>query len=325
MSRYRHWNSQPLESWSDKYAAGKTIYLDGQRTHYLEAGQGDPVILIHGFLYDSSTWHRNIDYLAQQAHVFAIDLWGFGYSTRDNLDFSFALFEKQILLFMDALGIRQASLVGHSMGGGTSIALAVHHPERVDKLILVDTVGMPDKLPPLGRITHLPVIGELMYGLPGKFTRRLALRMNWFYDPAFVTPQYVDKVTHFHKIKGSTRVMLKILRKQFFHTLHDEIRTLGTLELPVMVVWGREDQSIPFARAEESRMSGTVRTMKVRRNSTRSRAHSWLHRLLTRQHVVEYGSGNLYNKREHFKGADTADSRLTQHIPETLPQSGPSG
>ena len=91
------WNSQPLEDWTNKYATGKVIELDGLPTHYVEKGSGEPVILIHGFFFDSYMWNKNIDILAKRFKVYAIDLWGFGYSTREPLDYGYPLYTQQLL------------------------------------------------------------------------------------------------------------------------------------------------------------------------------------------------------------------------------------
>ena len=251
MRQFIPWNSQPLNEWAEKYAEGRFIDLDGHSTHYIEMGTGEPVILIHGFLYDTFTWHNNMNALAKHFKLFAIALWGFGYSTREPLDYGYPLYAEQLLMFMDALNIEKASLVGHSMGGGTAIYFAVHHPDRVDKLVLVDAAGMPNPLPLLGRLTNLPLVGELMYGMRGNFMRRMALKTNWIHDESFITDSYFENATRFHKVKGSTKVMLTILRKQFFHTLPDKVRALGELNIPTLIVWGRHDTAIPLARGHE--------------------------------------------------------------------------
>ncbi|GAH93034.1 unnamed protein product, partial [marine sediment metagenome] len=80
------WNSQPVDKWRRKYAPGKFIDLGGHITHYIEKGDGHPVILLHGWFHDLQMWSRNIDALAKSFKVYAIDLWGFGYSTREILD-----------------------------------------------------------------------------------------------------------------------------------------------------------------------------------------------------------------------------------------------
>lgn len=251
MAKFIPWSSQPLDKWAAKHAAGKFIDLDGHSTHYIERGEGEPIVLIHGFFYDSYTWHNNLDALASRFRVYVPDLWGFGYSTREPLDYGYPLYANQILKFMDALDIEKASLVGHSMGGGTSIFFAVRHRERVKRLILVDSAGMPNPLPPMGRIANLPRVGELLYGLNNDLLRRMTLSSTWIYDKKYITDDYFEHVTRFHKIKGTTEIMLKVLRKQFFHTLADDIRKLGEMDVPILIAWGRQDKAIPFQRGEE--------------------------------------------------------------------------
>ncbi|MEE8372329.1 MAG: alpha/beta fold hydrolase, partial [Dehalococcoidia bacterium] len=162
MAGFVPWNSQPLDEWSDKHATGKFIDLGGNSTHYVEKGEGEPVILVHGFFYDSYMWNKNIDALAKRFKVYALDLWGFGYSSRDPMDYSYPLYADQLLGFMDALNIQKASLVGQSMGGGTCILFAVRHRDRVNKMILVDPAGMPNPLPLLGKMANLPKVGEFL-------------------------------------------------------------------------------------------------------------------------------------------------------------------
>lgn len=74
MSEFILWNSQPLEGWASKYAPGKFVDLGGRKTHYIEKGKGKPVILLHGFFYDSYLWAANLDVLAENFKIYALDL-----------------------------------------------------------------------------------------------------------------------------------------------------------------------------------------------------------------------------------------------------------
>jgi len=230
---------------------GKFIKLDGYSTHYIEKGEGEPVILIHGFLYDSYMWNKNIDVLADRFKVYAVDLWGFGYSTRDPLDYGYPLYANQLLKFMDALNIQKASLIGQSMGGGTSIFFSVNHRDRVNKLILVDPAGMPNPLPLLGKITNLPKVGEFLLGLKSDFYRKMVLSTTFIHDKGVITESYFENVTRFQKIKGTTEILLKILRKRFFHSLPDEIHRLGEMDVPILIIFGRQDKAVPLERGKE--------------------------------------------------------------------------
>ena len=250
MSDFIPWNSQPLEEWSNKYAKGAFIDLAGRKTHYLEKGAGPALILIHGFNYDSYTWVKNIDALAAEFKVYALDLWGLGYSTRDPLDYSYALYVEQLELFMDALNIDKASLAGHSMGGGTAIVFALNNRSRVEKLILVDNTGYPQSLPLRGKIFQLPYFAEFLLGLNTDAIRRKNIADYWIYNKVLITSQYFQEATRFQKIKGTTEILLKILRKNFFFTLEDEIRQLGQMDIPTLIVHGRMDTTVHLETAK---------------------------------------------------------------------------
>ena len=251
MTQFVPWNSQPLNKWAEAYAEGKFIDLAGHRTHYLEAGSGEPVILIHGFNMDNQTWTKNFEQLAAHFKVFAPDLWGLGYSTRQPLDYGYELFVEQIRLFMEALDIQKASLVGHSMGAGTAILFSLKHSDKVDKLVLLGSTGIPAKLPARSRAFKLKGVAELLTSLPTDRIRRSNLRDYWIHDGESLTHEYYQKFVHCQKIEGSTEALLTILRKDFFHTLEYEIQELGQLDIPTLIVWGREDKTIPLSSAKK--------------------------------------------------------------------------
>ena len=251
MDNFIPWDSQPLDEWASKYAPGKFIDLDGRNTHYIEMGSGKPLILVHGFNYDSYTWVNNLEELAAEHKVYALDLWGSGFSTREPMDYGFELFAHQLLLFMDALEIKKASLAGHSMGGGTLIYFSLHHTNRVEKLILVDSVGIRNPLSLRGKFFQLPGISEVLLGLNTNFVRRKNMESNWIFNKQLLTDGYFEEATRCQKIEGSTEVQLSILRKDFFDTLEREIELLGQKSLPTLIVWGRESTMPPLHCGEE--------------------------------------------------------------------------
>jgi len=241
---YIPWISQPLSEWASNYAHGKFIEIDGLSTHYIEKGAGEPIIFLHGFFFDSYMWDKSIDVFAEKFKVFALDLWGFGYSTREPLDYGYPLYTKQLLSFMNALEISKASLVGQSMGAGTIINFTISNRERVDKIVLVNAAGMPNPLPIMGKITNLPWVGEFLYNLKGNLIRKITFGNTFLHNNEIITQEFLDNATRFHKIKGTSEIMLSITRKQFFDTLVAEIKTLGRMNVPTLIVWGREERSI---------------------------------------------------------------------------------
>jgi pimeloyl-ACP methyl ester carboxylesterase len=251
MSEFIPWDSQSREEWADRYASGSFMDLDGIPTHYVERGAGEPLILLHGFFFDAEMWGKNIDALAAVYKVYAIDLWGFGYSSRARLEYDYPLYADQLLKFMDALDIKKAALLGQSMGGGTIIRFTVSHPDRVNKIVLVNAAGLPNKLPPIGKISNLPLLGEWMYGLETNGIRKFTLKNNFIHNAQLLTTGFFDRLTRFHKIRGSSEVMLSVTRKQFFDTLKDDIARLAGMDIPALIVWGGNEKTIPLPVGRE--------------------------------------------------------------------------
>ena len=247
MAEFVRWNSQPLEEWAAKHARGQFVELEGRKTHYIDVGQGEPILLVHGFNMDLLTWVENIEPLAKRFRVLALDLWGLGYSTREPLDYGYELYSEQLRLFMDALGIERASLAGHSMGGGTSVVFALKYPGRVNNLVLVDSVGYPAPLPFRAKIFRLPGVAELLVSLPTDFVRRKNLSDFWVHDSSLLTESRFQEFMSFQKIEGTNESLLTILRRDFFHTLKEQFEPLGKLDIPTLVIWGGEDASVPLS------------------------------------------------------------------------------
>jgi pimeloyl-ACP methyl ester carboxylesterase len=247
MDRFIPWNSQSLEAWAERHAEGGFIDLAGHRTHFIERGQGQAVLLLHGFNLDLHTWIKNVEDLATHFRVYALDLWGQGYSTREPLDYGYDLFAEQVGLFMDAFGLEKASLVGHSMGGGTAIVCALRHPERVDKMVLLDPAGVTTRLPFRAKVFRMKGVAEFLMSLPTDRIRRRNLEELWVHDRASLTDEAYRKLTLYQKIAGTTEALLAILRADFFNTLEAEIREYGTLGIPTLIIWGREDATLPVS------------------------------------------------------------------------------
>lgn len=121
----------------------KVASVMGKNIHYFEAGQGPVVILLHGLGAVKEIWMLNFDALASKYHVYAIDQIGFGHSDKPLLDYKIATFVDFLHEFMQTQNIGKATLVGNSLGGWIALDFAAQYPSMVDKLVLVDSAGMP--------------------------------------------------------------------------------------------------------------------------------------------------------------------------------------
>src|ERR1700704_2790530 len=122
-------------------AVGRDVTVLGFKLHYLEAGRGAPVVLLHGLGGDGSRWGPNIEPLAKDFHVFALDQIGFGESDKPLANYHTGMLAEFLVGFMKAAGLKKASLVGNSMGAGVALYTAVHYPQVVDRIVLADGGG----------------------------------------------------------------------------------------------------------------------------------------------------------------------------------------
>ena len=129
-------------NWKDFQAMQKVAEIGEHFVSYVDEGAGEPVILIHGTPTWSYLWHRLIPVLSEQNRVIAPDLIGFGYSDKqDNFDRSIARQTEMIDAWMEKLGIQNANIVAHDIGGGVALRLATLFPHRVKRLCLMNSVS----------------------------------------------------------------------------------------------------------------------------------------------------------------------------------------
>jgi len=126
-----------------------TLVTEQGIVHYEAYGRGRPVLLLHGWLGSWSLWRNTIAELGKEFRTYALDFWGFGESGGQGADFSVDNFTVLVNEFMDRLGIVKAPLIGHSMGGTVSLGMAVRHPEKVVKVIVVGSPIQGSSLNPL--------------------------------------------------------------------------------------------------------------------------------------------------------------------------------
>lgn len=131
----------------EKPEIGATADANGIKTNYLEAGQGHAVILIHGSgpgVTAYANWRLVMPALAEKFRVLAADMAGFGYTERpENIQYGLQTWTDQVVGLMDTLEIPRAHLVGNSFGGAIGLRIATQHPDRVGKLVLMGSMGVP--------------------------------------------------------------------------------------------------------------------------------------------------------------------------------------
>ncbi|MDG5486701.1 alpha/beta fold hydrolase [Mycolicibacterium gadium] len=127
---------------------GKSVLAHGIDTNYLEVGGGaNSVVFVHGSgpgVTAYANWRLTLPAMAEHVHAYAPDMVGFGFSDRPGgITYSVQTWADQIIGFLDALGIERASLVGNSFGGAIALRVATQHPHRVNRLVLMGSIGVP--------------------------------------------------------------------------------------------------------------------------------------------------------------------------------------
>jgi pimeloyl-ACP methyl ester carboxylesterase len=224
-----------VEPWSPD-----TRFLDTRsgRTHVLDLGQGDAVLLTHGSGRSVADWQEGLaTRLAKRFRVVALDNYGFGLSERGHgWRYGNAHWEQQVIDVLDALAIERAVVVGHSAGGVVAATLAADHPGRIRGAVFI---GHGIAVDPTQWIALVPGLGELRYA-------RYEI-----YGDTFSETHHLRQSAAY-QIRGTRAALLTFIRRQYSI---DGLRLLsGTYEdigVPVLQVHGSEDASIPVEAARK--------------------------------------------------------------------------
>ncbi len=230
--------------------------VDGLSLHYVVAGRGPAVVLLHGLGGFAESWRGTIDRLASRATVFALDLPGFGRSAKPRTTYSLTYFARAVHGFLDAMGIAQASLVGHSLGAAVGVTYALTHPARVERVALVAGLvpGFTFRTSWRHRLILLPVIGETL-SLCGRPSIIKAALARCFHKPRKSDVDFL--VDHDYAVRATPAARAawlaaaRHMRTDFVTRRGDYRRAIGTLDLPVLLVHGRQDPAVPAHHASE--------------------------------------------------------------------------
>jgi pimeloyl-ACP methyl ester carboxylesterase len=233
---------------TQKPEIGQNVEANGIRTNYLEAGSGDEtVMLVHGSgpgVTAYANWRQVIPALAEHWRVIAPDMVGFGFSDRpDNVNYSLQTWADQTVGVMDALGVQKAHLVGNSFGGAIALRIATQHPERVGKLVLMGSMGVPFEITEgLDSVWGYEASVENMRKVLGYFTYAKEM-----IDDELARSRYEGSIQP--GFQESFSSMFPAPRQRWVEAMTIPDEELKKLTHPTLIVHGREDQVIPVANS----------------------------------------------------------------------------
>jgi pimeloyl-ACP methyl ester carboxylesterase len=243
--------------------------LGSLRVHHTHGGHGSPVLFIHGL--GSSgyiEWRFNLESAAERHRVYAPDLPGFGRSEKPRARYGIPYFTRFIERYMQARGLRSAAVVGTSLGGRIALELALEHPRRVSRLVLVNSLGFgrPNVHMSYGLVT-IPRLGEAVMNIardalkwaPSQVIRRVAGRLSGASHDLQRTMDdaYLDNLRELYAAEGYHDAYLATVRslvtpRALFGGHHDVTERLNELKIPVQLIWGADDPLFPLSHADRA-------------------------------------------------------------------------
>lgn len=232
--------------------------------YHLEAGSGPPLLLLHGLFDSSETWVRLIPYLSAQFKVYAIDLPGFGKTPLPG-DWGESLsgMVDAVIGFLDQQEIEQISLIGSSMGGALSLAVAADCPSRIRKIALLNPYGLPSiplavqnaKRWVLGRVLPYLLFPQVMRPcVKAIFSRSL-------FDRSILTKPLLEQVAKPFSTVKQRKNLSRFLRAISPEKIKEIDALLPQITQPVLIVWGEEDAWL--SNAHWQRLSQRLPRVKV--------------------------------------------------------------
>lgn len=242
-----------LNEFTRKEATGQFARLSDGMTHYQLGGDptGKPVALVHGFSAPFFVFDPVYDLLTQHGfRVLRYDLFGRGFSDRPHLTYDIHLYVRQLRELLDALQLDSVDLLGYSMGGPIAASFTALHPDSVSRNMFIAPAGARKvELSKLLELTKLPVIGELALGLFGNASMVKGLAAD-MYSPQMVEKfqkQYVVQMRY----KGFKHAILSTMRSGMLDSFNETYRRVGELHKPILLLWGKQDATVPFAHSAE--------------------------------------------------------------------------
>jgi pimeloyl-ACP methyl ester carboxylesterase len=230
-----------------------SVELHGQQVSYEHLGEGPAIVLIHGITSSSRTWRAVLGGLAERHTVIAPDLLGHGRSGKPRGDYSLGAYASGIRDLLAVLGVPSATIVGHSLGGGIAMQFAYQFPERLDRLVLVDSGGLGGEVSLVLRAATLPgaeFVLPLLFQPVSRTAGRVAGRVLGRLGV------HASAQTR-GLVEGLESLGAGDARRAFVHTARSVIDPRGqrvdardrlylSEEVPTLVIWGAKDRIIPL-------------------------------------------------------------------------------
>ena len=227
----------------------KTVRVGRLDVRYVRRGQGPALVLIHGLASSMYTWSELIGPLSEDFDVIALDLPGFGASSQPP-DLVFSDYDQAIAGLLSALGVSRAHFAGNSLGGAISLLMAAHHPDQVDRLVILDSAGFnlaQGDRPLLAKLLASRAAGNLSSHLPVKRLLARFFLKHLMVDDSRITEERIDEYVAPLMRPGALDSVRSLMLSRGGENFEG---SLTSIHAPTLVLWGRFDPWLPESHAD---------------------------------------------------------------------------
>ena len=224
------------------------VTINDVKYHYTEyPGPGQDIFLLHGFASSTYTWEKVAPILqAKGYHVWALDMKGSGWSDKpEGADYAPLQLMEEVNAWMEKMGLRKAVFVGNSLGGAIAWNMALAHPDKVGKLVLIDAAGFVHELPVPVRLSGLPGAGGVARLIFGRWVIQ-DIYKQVFFDPASVTEEQIDAYYNRLRTENALGALTALGRSVSTISSGEYALRIPEIQVDTLIIWGRDDAWIPL-------------------------------------------------------------------------------
>lgn len=244
MDKYRNLYENNLTKESPFKDEGKFIDIESRKIYVVEKGKGKNIVFINGIAASVHTWKKVLDTLCTEFHVYGIDFIGTGFSEKPEIEYSINLFSDEILSLMEHFNMDSAVLVGNSLGGEVALDFTAKYPQKVNKLVLIDSAGYQKNKKIMSLLVKLSrfKIAELI--LNKHITRKLVrLLIDWaVFDERIIDKEMIDSYYKPMKTKGAVDAFIQLVKNLSYTEFnYDKAKNI---DVETLIIWGEKDRWI---------------------------------------------------------------------------------
>jgi pimeloyl-ACP methyl ester carboxylesterase len=244
-------SAYPLAELTEKYTdnTSKFLAVDDLIIHYRDEGTGPTLVLLHGVASSLHTWDDWVKRLAPHYRIIRIDLPGHGLTGNDPSveRYEIPYMVDKLEKFLNKLSIDDIYLAGNSLGGYISWNYALHRPDRVKKMVLLDAAGFPQDMPFFMNLVTLPVIGELNGFMMPKFIMDMNIKAA-FGDGDKVTDELQQRYFDLTMRQGNREAIVNVLRTMKEQSHKSNLgKRVKEIQVPTLLMWGDQDEWVPLS------------------------------------------------------------------------------